>query len=217
MFELFSSDLTTQNFITTLLEMIGTFAFAISGIRLAASKEFDLFGAYVVGCITAIGGGTLRDLCLNQTPFWMQNGSYMIWTGIALLFVIVFRKYLIKLNNTFFIFDTIGLALFTVVGIEKTLEFHHPFWVAIVMGTITGAAGGVLRDILINQIPLIFRKEIYAIACIIGGLVYYFVSYILKVDNTICVQLTCAFSVAFSRIFAVKFHIGLPKIKGETN
>lgn len=123
------------------IEYVGTFAFAISGIRLAAKKDFDLFGAYVVGLVTAIGGGTIRDLCIDATPFWMQNANYLIWSGAALLFVMLFRKYLVRLNITFFIFDTIGLALFTVVGIEKTLAAGYDFWVAIVMGGITGAAG----------------------------------------------------------------------------
>ena len=146
------------------LEMLGTLAFAISGIRLASAKRFDWFGAYVVGFTTAIGGGTLRDLMLSQTPFWMLDSVYLIVTAIALGIVILFGRYLIRLNNTFFIFDAVGLGLFTVVGIEKTLAADFPFWVAVIMGTMTGAAGGVLRDILINEEPLIFRKEIYALA-----------------------------------------------------
>lgn len=198
-----------------IIESIGTFAFAISGIRLASKKDFDIFGAYVVGVATAIGGGTIRDLLLQITPFWMLKSSYLVWSAIALLFVIVFRKYLIRLNNTFFIFDTIGLALFTVVGIEKTLsvDMHFPFWVAIVMGTLTGAAGGVIRDIFINEIPLIFRKEIYALACVIGGLFYY-VGMKFFGDH-IAVQLISAASIIITRIVAVKFQIGLPHIKQE--
>lgn len=196
-----------------IIEYIGTFAFAISGIRLAAKKDFDLFGAYVVGLVTAIGGGTIRDLCIGATPFWMQNASYLIWSGVALLFVIIFRKYLIHLNITFFLFDTIGLALFTVVGIEKTLAAGYDFWVAIVMGGITGAAGGVFRDLFINEIPLIFRKEIYAIACLIGGLIYY-ICVKLGVNSSFT-QVLSAMSVALTRVVAVRFQIGLPHIKGE--
>ncbi|MFA6779320.1 MAG: trimeric intracellular cation channel family protein [Paludibacteraceae bacterium] len=198
-----------------ILEYIGTFAFAISGIRLASRKDFDIFGAYVVGVATAIGGGTIRDLLLDTTPFWMMKSSYLIWSAIALLFVIIFRKNLIRLNNTFFIFDTIGLALFTVVGIEKTmaLDAHYPFWAAIIMGAITGAAGGVIRDILINEIPLIFRKEIYALACIVGGLFYY-VS-LRFCDNIVLVQIISAASIIITRIIAVKFQIGLPHIRNE--
>ena len=98
----------------TLCDYVGTFAFAISGIRLASAKQFDWFGAYVVGLVTAVGGGTLRDIMLNTIPFWMTQASYMIVSGLALLFVIAFRKYVIRLNNTFFIFDAIGLGLFMV-------------------------------------------------------------------------------------------------------
>ena len=130
----------------TLCDYSGTFAFAISGIRLASAKQFDWFGAYVIGLVTAVGGGTLRDLLLNATPFWMEQASYLTVSGVALLFVIIFKKFVIRLNNTFFIFDAIGLGLFAVVGIVKTLEFGFPMWVAIVMGTITGSFGGMLRD-----------------------------------------------------------------------
>ena len=97
-----------------ILEFAGTFAFAISGIRLASAKRFDWFGAYVVGVVTAIGGGTIRDVLLDVTPFWMTNSMYLLCSGLALFWVILFGKYLIHLNNTFFIFDTIGLALFVV-------------------------------------------------------------------------------------------------------
>ncbi|MEG2515124.1 MAG: TRIC cation channel family protein, partial [Bacteroidaceae bacterium] len=108
-----------------ILEFIGTFAFAISGIRLASAKRFDWFGAYVVGLVTAIGGGTIRDLLLDITPFWMTNPIYLICSALALFFVILFGKSLIHLHNTFFVFDTIGLALFTVVGVEKTLALDY--------------------------------------------------------------------------------------------
>lgn len=199
--------------ISFILEALGTFAFAISGIRLAAQKDFDLFGAFVVGFVTAVGGGTIRDLLLDTRPFWMTDSIYLIWTLTALLFVILFRKYLIKMNNTFFIFDTIGLALFTVVGIEKSLIAEFPFWVAIIMGTITGVAGGIMRDICINEIPLIFRKEIYALACIFGGICYH-VCHINGLDQMFTQIATCT-TVLVIRILAVKLKISLPKIKGE--
>ena len=195
------------------LEIIGTFAFAISGIRLASAKNFDLFGAYVVGLCTAIGGGTIRDLLLDVSPFWMHNSLYMICTGAALLLVLFFSGWLVKLKNTFFIFDTIGLGLFTVVGIEKTLALGFPFWVAIVMGTITGAAGGILRDVFINEIPLIFRKEIYALACVIGGL-FYWLALQFGFD-VITAGIICASAVMLCRILAVHFKIGLPILRGK--
>ncbi len=201
-----------MNFIH-LIDYAGTFAFAISGIRLASAKKFDWFGAYVVGLVTAIGGGTIRDLLLNVTPFWMLQPSYLIVTALALFSVIVLGKYLIKLNNTFFIFDAIGLGLFVVVGIEKSLSAGFPFWVVIMMGTITGSAGGVIRDILINEVPLIFRKDIYALACVIGGLVFY-ACFQLEVSPTIT-QIVSASSIIITRILAVKYHISVPVLKGS--
>lgn len=196
-----------------ILEMLGTLAFAISGIRLASAKRFDWFGAYVVGFTTAIGGGTLRDVMLSMTPFWMLDGIYLVVTAVALGIVIVLGRYLIRLNNTFFIFDAIGLGLFTVVGIEKTLAAGFPLWVAVIMGTLTGAAGGVLRDILINEEPLIFRKEIYALACVFGGVVFWACG---QVGITGAVlQITTAAAVIALRIVAVHYRLKLPTLKGE--
>lgn len=196
-----------------IIEFIGTFAFAISGIRLASAKQFDWFGAYVVGVATAIGGGTIRDVLLDVTPFWMTNPIYLICSGLALLWVIFFGKNLIHLHNTFFIFDSIGLALFTVVGVEKTLALDYPLWVAIIMGSITGAAGGVIRDVFINEIPLIFRKEIYAMACVIGGMVYGMCHWIGM--DTMLTQCISGCSVLLVRILAVKYKICLPILKGD--
>jgi uncharacterized membrane protein YeiH len=198
----------------TFCDYAGTFAFAISGIRLASAKQFDWFGAYVVGIVTAVGGGTVRDILLNTTPFWMEQPSYLIVSGLALLFVIAFRKYVIRLNNTFFIFDAIGLGLFVIVGVVKTLDFGFPMWVAIVMGTITGSFGGMMRDILINEEPLIFRKEnLYAMACVFGGVIYY-VCTLLSVPSALA-QFISAISVFIIRILAVKYHISVPVLKGE--
>ena len=202
----------TMDFLT-IIDYIGTFAFAISGIRLASAKRFDWFGAYVVGFVTAVGGGTIRDVLLDVTPFWMLQSSYLVVTAAALGFVILFGKYVIKLNNTFFIFDAIGLGLFAVVGIEKSMAHDYPMWVGIIMGTLTGAAGGVLRDTLIHEVPLIFRKEIYALACVFGGLVYYLCIYI-GISPTLT-QIISALSVILVRVLAVKYHISLPNLKGE--
>ncbi len=201
-----------MNFIN-LIDYAGTFAFAISGIRLASAKQFDWFGAYVVGLVTAIGGGTTRDLLLNLTPFWMLQPSYLIVTAFALVSVIFLGKYLIRLKNTFFIFDAIGLGLFVVVGIEKSLAVGFPFWVAIVMGMITGSVGGIIRDILINEVPLIFRKDIYALACVVGGLFFYACS--LFHVSPVITQTTSAVSVILTRVVAVRYHISLPVLKGH--
>lgn len=196
-----------------IIEFIGTMAFAISGIRLASSKRFDLFGAYIVGMATAIGGGTIRDLLLGVPPFWMTHAIYFWCCAVALVWVMLFGKYLIRQTNTWFIFDAIGLALFNVVGIEKTLGMGLPSWTAITMGCITGAAGGVIRDVLINEVPLIFRKEIYALACIGGGLAYIVCGRAgLSVEVNAIVS---CFVVIAIRVLAVKYHWHLPILKGE--
>jgi len=198
----------------TACDYLGTFAFAISGMRLASAKHFDWFGAYVIGLITAVGGGgTIRDILLNTTPFWMEQPSYLIISGLALIYIIIFKKHLIHLNNTLFTFDAIGLGLFTIVGIAKTLDFGFPMWVAIVMGTITGSFGGMLRDTFINEEPLIFRKDIYALACVLGGIVY-FTCTLLGVGLAIT-QFVAAITVFLTRVAAVKYHISVPVLKGE--
>lgn len=196
-----------------IIEFIGTFAFAISGIRLASAKQYDWFGAYIVGMVTAIGGGTIRDVMLGLPPFWMTNSIYVICCALALLYVICFGKHIIRQNSTWFIFDAIGLALFNIIGIEKTLNMGYPFWMAIIMGTITGAAGGVIRDVFINEAPLIFRKDIYAMACVVGGVIYV-IGHKLGLSAEINALLS-GIVVVLTRIVAVKYHWHLPVLKGE--
>lgn len=199
--------------IPQIIEFMGTFAFAISGIRHAASKHFDWFGGYVCGIAVAIGGGTIRDVMLGATPFWMTNPIYIICTALALLMVIVFSKYMKRLNNTWFVFDTFGLALFTIAGIQKSLECGQPYWIAIIMGCITGAAGGVIRDVLLNNEPVIFRKEIYAMACVLGGITYWFSA---KLGAPIEISALTSFLVTcIIRFLAVRYHISLPHLKAE--
>lgn len=195
------------------IEFLGTFAFAISGIRHAAAKHFDWLGGFVCGIAVAIGGGTIRDVMLGVTPFWMTSSIYIICTVMAQVFVIVFAKSLRRLDNTWFLFDTFGLALFTIVGLQKTLDCGYAYWVAIIMGCITGSAGGVIRDILLNNVPIIFKKEIYAMASIFGGLVYW-VLMRLGMDMSITVVVTFVV-VCVIRLLAVKYHISLPVLKGE--
>lgn len=206
----------TTEFTNTLLnviEFLGTFAFAISGIRHAAAKHFDWFGGFVCGIAVAIGGGTMRDVMLGLTPFWMTSSIYMVCTVMAQVFVIVFAHYLKRLDNAWFFFDTLGLALFTIVGLQKTLDCGYAFWVAIIMGCITGSAGGVIRDVLLNNVPVIFHKEIYAMASILGGAAYWLLLE-LKVDMTVSVVISFLLICAI-RLLAVKYHITLPALKGE--
>ena len=191
-----------------ILEVIGTVAAAISGIRLAATKHFDWFGAYIVGLVTAIGGGTLRDILLHIPLFWMQNGWYLGVTGLSLLTVIIFKSLLISRDRILFIFDSIGLAMFCVIGINKTLAIDYPMWGAMVMGIITGAFGGVLRDILINEEPIIFQKDIYATACLAGGLIYWLI--MIAGGSSELSQLACAATIILLRFLTLKYNLSLP-------
>ena len=202
-----------ENIIQQIIEFLGTFAFAISGIRHAAAKHFDWFGGYVCGIAVAIGGGTIRDVMLGVTPFWMTNPFYMICTALALIFVIIFTKYMEGLRNTWFVFDTLGLALFTIAGIQKSLLFGQPYWVAIIMGCITGSAGGVIRDILLNNVPVIFHKEIYAMAAVLGGITYWILDILMvPIEVTVIASfmVTCLI-----RFLAVRYHLSLPTLKDE--
>ena len=194
-----------------ILDFIGSLAFAVSGIRLSSAKNFDVFGAYVVGLATAAGGGTIRDVLLGEHPYWMSSPAYLVSTGLALV-------------NTWFIFDTIGLAVFTVSGTAKTLALGWPWWTAVMMGTMTGAAGGVVRDILIGEVPLIFRKEIYASACIIGSLVYIIITSMFgnvvgrmgQIGGMETGATIIAGAVVIAvRLIAVKYQISLPHLHGE--
>lgn len=196
-----------------IIEVLGTFTFVVSGIRQASAKHFDWFGGFVCGIAVAIGGGTIRDVMLGVTPFWMTSSLYMSCAVLALLFTVVFSRSLKKLDNAWFVFDTLGLGLFTVAGIQKTLECGHPFWVAIIMGCITGSAGGVMRDVFLNNIPVIFQKEVYATACMAGGFIYWGLA-LLNISVTWMAAIT--FVVVCSiRFLAVKYHITFPTLKDE--
>ncbi len=206
---------------TLIIDYIGTFAFAISGIRRASAKRFDLFGAIVVGFATGCGGGTLRDVLLGQTPFWMASKTpfyeggftYLLVVVAALILVSALGKILLKISDTIFIFDTDGLGHIPVVGIEKTQELGFPIWVAIIMGTVTGAGGGVFRDIFVNVEPLIFRKDIYALACVCGGIFYAFCVAV-GMPSVFTQILTAAVVIAI-RCLSMIFHWTLPVIRRE--
>ena len=198
-----------------IIEFIGTFAFAISGIRMAAAKHFDWFGGFVCGFAVAIGGGTIRDVMLGVTPFWMTSSIYFTCTIIALLVGILFSKKLSRMENAWLITDTLGLAMFTIAGLQKTLQYDHPFWVAIVMGCITGVAGGVIRDVLLNQEPIIFQKDIYAMASVAGGLIYWLLAALgINIGITSIVTFLV---ICLVRYVAVRYHISLPLLKGEND
>jgi len=155
------------------LDLFGTFVFAISGVLTAIHKKFDIVGAIIIGIVTAVGGGTLRDLLIGETPVsWMKDLNYFIVILLAVLISYLFRNSILKLRKSMFFFDTLGIGLFTILGLQKTLSFGLAIPIALLMGIVSAVFGGVIRDVLTNVVPLIFRKEIYATACLIGGLVF---------------------------------------------
>lgn len=192
-----------------ILDMVGTLVFAVSGVMTAIEKKFDLVGASIIGLVTAVGGGTLRDMMIGQTPVgWMQDTNYLFVIFAALPLCFYFRQRIQKLRKGLFIFDTIGIALFTILGLKKTLSVGLSPAVAIMMGIVSAVFGGVIRDVLSGEVPLIFRKEIYASACLAGALVYYVIYYFLgHSDYYIIPSVLVVISI---RYFAVTRHWELP-------
>lgn len=197
--------------IITFFDLAGTFAFAVSGTISAMHKRFDLFGALFIGFITAIGGGTIRDCMIGNTPVtWLLNINYFYLIFPAVVFTIVFRKIVSYLRTTLFLFDTIGIGVFTVIGIEKSLQADIYPAMAIIMGVISAVAGGILRDVLCNEVPLIFHKEIYATACISGGILFILLLQT-PVPKSISIIITISI-IIFIRICSVKFKWSLPNL-----
>ncbi|WP_179346194.1 trimeric intracellular cation channel family protein [Winogradskyella ursingii] len=194
-----------------IIDILGTIAFAISGVLVALNKRMDAFGVLIIAFVTAVGGGTLRDVMIGIEPVsWMTNMTYVyVIIGSAIL-AVVLKKYIGYLSRTLFLFDTIGIALYTVVGIEVGLIAGlHPI-ICIALGTMTACFGGVIRDILCNEIPVIFRKEIYATACILGGLTYFLLREFLEDRNYLFI--IAGLIVMTVRLLAVRFEISLPSL-----
>jgi len=197
-----------------IIDILGTVTFAISGVFAAMQKRLDVFGIFIIAFITAIGGGTLRDILIGDFPVnWMRNTTYGAIILVSSIAGIFFSNTLKNLTNTLLVFDSLGLGFFTVLGIQKGVAYGlHP-GMCIALGTITGCFGGVIRDIALNNIPLIFQKEIYATACILGGLIYFLLlSTGIQPDwlDVICISL-----IFLVRIVAVRFRLTLPSIYRE--
>lgn len=196
------------------LDILGTFAFAISGALVASDKNFDLFGVLIIAFVTAVGGGMLRDVLINAHPInWMDDLNY-VWTILAaVITTILFKSKILPLSKTMFLFDSIGLGVFTLLGLQKALAFGLDPSIALIMGMISAVFGGVLRDVLTNKVPLIFEKEIYASACLVGGITYLTLDFLgLKEEINFIFAASIIFTI---RLIAVKFHLQLPKIKDD--
>ena len=193
-----------------LIDILGTIAFAISGVLTALNKRLDPFGILILAFVTAVGGGTLRDILIDANVAWMRNLTYVYVIFGSTIFAVIFRKRLGYIRRSLFLFDTIGIALYTIVGVEKGIAAgFHPI-ICIALGTMTACFGGVLRDILCNEIPIIFRKEIYATACILGASAY-FLLHNTPISEDFIVIISGSI-VIIVRLLAVYFNLSLPSI-----
>ncbi len=193
------------------LDMAGTFVFAISGTITAAEKRFDPFGAAVIALVTAVGGGTVRDLLIGATPVgWLKDNNYLLLIVLAVMVTWLMKSFILRLRRTMFLFDTVGIGLFTIMGLQKTLDAGLSPAVAIVMGTVSAVFGGVVRDTLCNEIPLIFRREIYATACLAGGGLYFALRE-MALSNEAAIVVAIGF-VILIRSLAVRYHWSLPAL-----
>jgi len=197
-----------------LFDLAGTFVFAISGILTATRNRLDWFGGLVIAVVTAVGGGTLRDMMIGSTPVgWMQDMNYLTVILSGSLVAYFFRGTVRRLRRTMFLFDSIGIGLFTILGLTKTLDAGLSVPVALLMGVVSAVFGGVVRDTLCNEVPLIFRKEIYATACLAGAILFVGLSYFGVADNVAIIS-TVVFIILL-RILAVRFHWSLPALDGS--
>lgn len=194
------------------LDHIGLFAFAISGMLTAANRNLDILGGYIIAFITALGGGTIRDLLLNVDIAWMTSLSQLIVVIAGASIGMIFRKKLRTWRRTLSIFDTVGIAVFTIVGVQKGLAHEQIPLIAVFLGMITATFGGLLRDVLSNEIPMIFRDEIYAIPCLIGGAIYLIGDYF-KLENEYWLLWGSMLIIIVLRTLAVLFSWKLPLIK----
>ncbi|SDU05979.1 trimeric intracellular cation channel family protein [Halopseudomonas salegens] len=193
------------------LDLFGVAVFAITGALMAGRKSMDLFGVMVIAIITALGGGTLRDVILNNYPvLWIGNEVYILVAVMAALGTVLWVRLTHPIHETgLLVADALGLAVFTVIGTQVAMQLDVPWSAAVIMGVMTGVAGGVMRDIICNEIPLIFHKEIYATACIAGSLVYILLhpfNWPFNLDVKLAIAV-----VLIIRLAAIRWHLGLPR------
>jgi uncharacterized membrane protein YeiH len=197
-----------------IIDILGTFSFAVAGAFSAMEKKLDPFGVLVLSFVTAIGGGTIRDMLIGNLPVaWLTNETATIVIFASAIAAMFFSRYLKQLTTTLFLFDALGLGLFTIIGLEMGLSKDFSPGICIALGTITACFGGVIRDVLLNNVPLLFRKEIYAMACIAGGLLYFLFER-LKVDSNLA-RIICIVAIFATRVLAFRFKLSLPVFYNE--
>ncbi len=195
------------------IDIAGTFVFTISGALAASDKKHhhDIFSVFFTGFITAIGGGTIRDVTLGAYPVaWISDINYLLAVFAGVVFTLIFRRYIIRLSRTLSIFDTVGMAIYVVLGVQKSISYDVNLLAAVVLGMVSGIFGGVIRDTLLNEIPLIFRKEMYATPCLLGS-AFFVLLHVLHVEEQLNFILSVLFIFIF-RLLAAKYSWSLPKL-----
>ena len=194
-------------------ELAGTFFFAVSGVLATEDKDRNWFGVAFTGFVTAIGGGSLRDMLLGSYPLvWIGDINFLYAVVVGLIVSFAFFSRLAQLKRTMLLFDMVGIGLFTILGVEKALSLGVNPEIAAIMGMFTAVMGGVIRDTLTNKTPIIFNKEIYATACLAGAILY-LILHSFSVPRNINIPISSGFIILI-RILAIKFHIELPRLKG---
>jgi len=193
-----------------IIDILGTLSFSISGVLTAVKKRMDPFGIFIIAFVTAVGGGTTRDLLIDVPIFWMYDLRFIYTIAGASVLAIIFRRKLGYIRKSLFLFDTVGIALYTIIGVEKGIAAGFPPLICVALGTLSACFGGVIRDVLCNEIPIIFRKEIYATACIVGAFAYFGLLYTsLPQDAVILIS---GALVILIRVLAVTFKLSLPTL-----
>ena len=188
----------------------GCFVFAVSGALIAMKRKLDPFGVLIVSFITAVGGGTLRDMLIAREVFWLYNTTILYAVLLGSIVAMIFKSYLNFFNKPMFFYDALGLGLFTITGVQIGLQNQLDDSICILLGTVTGVFGGVLRDVVVNKIPVVFKKEIYATASILGGLLYVILMK-MNIPNPY-LQIVPIIFIILIRLGAVFFNISLPSI-----
>ena len=198
-----------------LWDLIGTFVFGISGVLVGLERKMDVFGMFILAFVTGVGGGTVRDVLIRTTTldpvpvFWMKNLMYVLMIVASVVITLPFKKKFVgHWSYWLMVFDTIGLGVFTIIGLEKTLRFELSPVIAILLGAMTGSFGGVIRDILANKLPAVFHEEIYATACVAGGIVYFLIDGLMGHNTVVFITILVVIAV---RLLSVKYKWELPK------
>lgn len=201
-----------NDFFISILNIIGIIAFAISGAMKGIKYSLDLLGIIVLGIITAIGGGIIRDVLLNQIPLILKNEKDLIFALVASIIPYFFVNKIEKISFLIQLFDALGLAVFTVIGAAKGMEANIGIFGVIIMGSLTGVAGGMLRDILVGETPFVLKEDVYASFAIAGSLLYYILVKFTFLNKMIIIY-GVIILIFIGRLFAIKFKWNLPKPK----